>query len=92
MNTPTLEVEETLEREEQIPEPFIRAFQPTPVDIATAVFGSIRDWFQRQREARWMPRATDPLNELKHVWLGEFGVLPSELERPARRRIGDSLY
>jgi hypothetical protein len=92
MNTPLLEAEEKLEREEQIPEAFIRAFTPTPVDLVAAAFRSIRGWFRRQSDARWLPRQTDPLTELKHVWFDEFGSVPSELKRPSRRRIGDSLY
>jgi hypothetical protein len=44
-------------------------------------------WFGRRP---WRnPRTIDPVAELKHVWLGDYGVLPSAFDRPAARRGAD---
>jgi hypothetical protein len=79
-----------LEGEVDIPRAFRRAFEPTPIERAASflrvVQHSLRGWFERQGQMAWMPRATDPVAELKHVWLGEYGLAPSAFEQPSSRR------
>jgi hypothetical protein len=79
-----------LEGEVEIPRAFRRAFQPTYIEQATsllqAVTHSLLGWFERQHQMAWLPRATDPVAELKHVWLGEYGLAPSVFEQPLSRR------
>jgi hypothetical protein len=79
-----------LQGEVEVPRAFRRAFQPTYVEQVTgclqAVKHSLLGWFERQQQMRWLPRATDPVEELKHVWLGEYGLAPSLFEPSSRRR------
>jgi hypothetical protein len=83
-----------LEAEVDIPLAFRRAFQPTLLEQAAGGLRraqhSVIEWFERQpRRSWWLPRAIDPVAELKHVWLGDYGLLPSAFDRPAARRGGD---
>ena len=76
--------------EDDIPPAFGRAFQPTSLErtarLLQVVQHALIGWFDRQREMPWMPRATDPVAELKHVWLGEYGVVPVAFEHRSSRR------
>ena len=79
-----------LESEDQIPSAFRRAFEPTPIEtVATFLqsgLHSLHGWLQRQGEQVWLPRTIDPIAELKHVYLGEYGIIPSEFARSSPRR------
>ena len=68
-----------------IPSAFRHAFEPP---LATHAAGRLhmlwqaaRRWLDRQSDRIWLPRATDPVAELKHVWLGEHGILPPGFEK-----------
>lgn len=74
----------------EIPSPFRRAFEPTlrhrAVDLAGTLQRSVGRWIDRQRERPWLPREVDPVTELKHVWLGEYGLAPDRYGPPSPRR------
>ena len=79
-----------LESADQIPSAFRRAFEPTPVEVVTtflhSTWHSLHGWLERQTELPWLPRTIDPIAELKHVYLGEFGVMPIQFSGSAQRR------
>ena len=79
-----------LRAEVDIPDAFRRAFQPTPVEqlvgLLRRVQQSLSGWCSRQREMRWLPRATDPVAELKHAWLGDYAVVPGAFAHRSPRR------
>ena len=79
-----------LEGEVEIPRAFRRAFRPTYIEQAISLLQAAKQslvgWFERQRQSPWLPRTADPVAELKHVWLGEYGLAPTVFEQPSSRR------
>jgi len=82
------------EAEDEIPSAFLRAFAPTPIErVANFVqiaLSWMHGWFHSQTEQVWLPRTVDPVAELKHVHLGEYGLIPAELSGSSRRHGRDS--
>ena len=79
----------------EIPSAFLRAFQPTladrAADLARAAFQSVRAWLDRRADAVWMPRAVDPVDELKNVWLSDYGLAPWLYDKASARARRDAL-
>ena len=90
--TPAPDKRSHREVEDDIPSAFRRAFEPTYVEQTASLLQVVRQallgWFERQRQMPWIPRAIDPVAELKHVWLGEYGIVPSAFEHRSSRRHG----
>jgi hypothetical protein len=78
------------ECEDEIPSAFRQAFAPTPIERATEfVQGVVRwlcGWLRNQSNQVWLPRTIDPVAELKHVHLGEYGVIPTQFSGSSPRR------
>lgn len=78
------------ESEVDIPIAFRRAFAPTPVErtanFVRVALRSMCGWLHSQSEQVWLPRTNDPIAELKHVYLGEYGVLPTQFRGSSPRR------
>jgi hypothetical protein len=78
------------EYEVDIPIAFRQAFAPTPVErtakFVKVALRSICGWLRGQSEQVWLPRTIDPIAELKHVYLGEYGVLSTQVGGSSPRR------
>ena len=77
------------ESEDEIPGAFRRAFAPTSIErvanFVQAVVRPLCGWLRSQSEHVWLPRTLDPIAELKHVHLGEYGVIPSQFRGASPR-------